>query len=240
MPPLPPKIKFLNDTAKLNPLAAAMTRPRLRRPARRRGLRHRLARRRPLRARAASRAQLVGVRGAGEAFDGLYYVTSVTIDAQARRVHAVLHARPQRPALDRPDGARMSEPTTATQQRYYGKYRGTVVNNVDPMQIGRIQAIVPDVSGVDPDVVGDAVPAGRRASTPASSPCRRSAPGVWVEFEQGDPDYPIWVGGYWGTRGRGAGARAHGAAGGQRRHDPDHAQERDRRQRRARARPAGS
>ena len=29
--------------------------------------------------------------------------------------------------------------------RYYGKYRGTVVNNIDPMQIGRIQAIVPDV-----------------------------------------------------------------------------------------------
>jgi uncharacterized protein involved in type VI secretion and phage assembly len=23
--------------------------------------------------------------------------------------------------------------------------------------------------------------------------------GVWVEFEQGDPDRPIWVGGYWGT-----------------------------------------
>ena len=22
--------------------------------------------------------------------------------------------------------------------------------------------------------------------------------GVWVEFEQGDPDYPIWVGGFWG------------------------------------------
>ncbi len=33
---------------------------------------------------------------------------------------------------------------------YYGKYRGTVLNNVDPMQIGRIQAIVPDVSGVAP------------------------------------------------------------------------------------------
>jgi uncharacterized protein involved in type VI secretion and phage assembly len=22
---------------------------------------------------------------------------------------------------------------------------------------------------------------------------------VWVEFEQGDPDYPIWVGSYWGS-----------------------------------------
>ena len=36
------------------------------------------------------------------------------------------------------------------QTRYYGKYRGTVVNNVDPMQIGRIQAIVPAVSNVVP------------------------------------------------------------------------------------------
>lgn len=30
---------------------------------------------------------------------------------------------------------------------YFGKYRGTVINNIDPLQIGRIQAMVPDVSG---------------------------------------------------------------------------------------------
>ena len=34
--------------------------------------------------------------------------------------------------------------------RYYGKYRGTVVNNVDPEQRGRIQAMVPDVQGLIP------------------------------------------------------------------------------------------
>ena len=28
--------------------------------------------------------------------------------------------------------------------------------------------------------------------------------GVWIEFEQGDPDYPIWVGGFWGALRRGA------------------------------------
>ena len=22
---------------------------------------------------------------------------------------------------------------------------------------------------------------------------------VWIEFEQGDPDYPIWTGGFWGS-----------------------------------------
>jgi hypothetical protein len=77
VPPLPPKITFLNDTANMNPLAAAM-----------RGIGyagqhsdavfgtgsldvsrygHVLQSRR-----------LVGVRGAGEAFDGLHYVTSVS------------------------------------------------------------------------------------------------------------------------------------------------------------------
>ncbi len=34
--------------------------------------------------------------------------------------------------------------------RHYGKYRGTVVNNVDPMQQGRVMAQVPDVLGPTP------------------------------------------------------------------------------------------
>ena len=46
------------------------------------------------------------------------------------------------------------------------------------------------------------------ASRWARTSCRRSAPGVWVEFEQGDPDYPIWTGCYWGIGRRGAGAGA--------------------------------
>jgi hypothetical protein len=77
IPPLPPKITFLNDTANMNPLAAAMH-----------GIgyagKHSDAvfgngsldvsrYGHVLRSR-----QLVGVRGAGEAFDGLHYVTSVT------------------------------------------------------------------------------------------------------------------------------------------------------------------
>ena len=35
-------------------------------------------------------------------------------------------------------------------QRFFGKYRATVVNNVDPMQQGRIQVLVPDVSSIVP------------------------------------------------------------------------------------------
>ena len=35
-------------------------------------------------------------------------------------------------------------------QKYYGKYRGMVLNNVDPMQIGRLLVQVPDVTGLIP------------------------------------------------------------------------------------------
>ena len=46
--------------------------------------------------------------------------------------------------------------------RFYGKYRGTVINNVDPLQIGRIQAMVPDVAGLHAGHLGDALPADGR------------------------------------------------------------------------------
>ena len=34
--------------------------------------------------------------------------------------------------------------------RYYGKYRGTVIENIDPEQIGRVLVEVPDVLGLTP------------------------------------------------------------------------------------------
>ena len=83
-------------------------------------------------------------------------------------------------------------------QKFYGKYRATVLNNIDPMQIGRIQVIVPDVSNVVPTswampcVPVAGIQMGMYTVPPIGS-------GVWVEFEQGDPDYPIWVGCFWGT-----------------------------------------
>jgi type VI secretion system (T6SS) baseplate-like injector VgrG len=88
--------------------------------------------------------------------------------------------------------------TASTQvKRYYGKYRGTVINNVDPMQIGRIQVIVPDVSAVVPTSWAmPCLPASGLNNGVFTVPLMGA--GVWVEFEQGDPDFPIWVGGYWG------------------------------------------
>ena len=80
---------------------------------------------------------------------------------------------------------------------YLGKYRGTVINNVDPMQIGRIQVIVPDVAIVPSTWAMPCVPIAGIQMGMYTTPVIGS--GVWVEFEQGDPDYPIWVGCFWGT-----------------------------------------
>jgi uncharacterized protein involved in type VI secretion and phage assembly len=81
-------------------------------------------------------------------------------------------------------------------QKFYGKYRGTVSNNQDPEQRGRIQAIVPDVSGLVPTSWAEAcVPVAGLASIQigmfALPPIGTK---VWIEFEQGNPDFPIWTG----------------------------------------------
>ncbi|OOG44524.1 baseplate assembly protein [Rhodanobacter sp. C06] len=82
--------------------------------------------------------------------------------------------------------------------KYYGKFRGTVIQNVDPEQIGRIQVMVPDVSGLLPSSWAmPCVPFAGKQSGVYVVP--QVGAGVWVEFEQGDPDYPIWSGGFWGS-----------------------------------------
>ena len=82
--------------------------------------------------------------------------------------------------------------------RYYGKYRGTVVNNVDPMRLGRIQVQVPDVHGLTPATWAmPCVPSSGIQNGMLWLPIIGA--GVWVEFEQGNTDYPIWVGGWWGS-----------------------------------------
>jgi hypothetical protein len=83
-------------------------------------------------------------------------------------------------------------------QKFYGKYRGTVINNIDPEQIGRIMAIVPAVSNVVPTSWAmPCVPFAGKAEGFFAVP--QIGSGVWIEFEGGDPDKPIWVGGFWGA-----------------------------------------
>jgi len=82
-------------------------------------------------------------------------------------------------------------------KRYYGKYRGTVINNIDPEQRGRIMAMVPDVLGLIPSSWAlPCVPIAGKQEGVFVVP--QIGAGVWIEFEQGDPDYPIWTGGFWG------------------------------------------
>jgi uncharacterized protein involved in type VI secretion and phage assembly len=83
-------------------------------------------------------------------------------------------------------------------KQYFGKYRATVLNNVDPLQQGRIQVTVPDVSGVTPSTWAmPCVPLAGIQMGVYVVPLVGS--GVWIEFEQGDPDFPIWTGCFWGS-----------------------------------------
>jgi uncharacterized protein involved in type VI secretion and phage assembly len=79
--------------------------------------------------------------------------------------------------------------------RRFGKYRGTVVDNQDSTSRGRLQVTVDAVLGSTPvwampcvPYAGDSV--GFFAMPPVGS-------GVWIEFEGGDPSFPIWVGCFW-------------------------------------------
>ncbi len=78
---------------------------------------------------------------------------------------------------------------------FWGKFRGTVDNNVDPSGLARLSVIVPEVIGSQKVWAMPCVPyAGKDVGFFALPPKGAS---VWVEFENGDPNYPIWVGCFW-------------------------------------------
>jgi Type VI secretion system/phage-baseplate injector OB domain len=82
-------------------------------------------------------------------------------------------------------------------RRYYGKFRGTVVSNVDPLSQGRLIVSVPDVKQLLPSTWAlPCVPFTGTAMGTYVVPPPIGA-GVWVEFEQGNPEHPIWVGCFW-------------------------------------------
>ncbi|MGW7366515.1 phage baseplate assembly protein V [Streptomyces sp. NPDC054841] len=81
--------------------------------------------------------------------------------------------------------------------RFLGKFRGQVVNNQDPLRIGRVTVKVPDVLGDEPSTWAlPCLPFTGRDSGHYAVPAEGA--GVWVEFEQGDPSYPIWTGCWYG------------------------------------------
>lgn len=79
----------------------------------------------------------------------------------------------------------------------FGKYRGSVVNNVDPQQRGRLQVSVPAIYGSN--TLSWALPsvpfAGANTGFYAMPDIGAR---IWVEFEAGDIDFPIWSGCFWG------------------------------------------
>lgn len=79
--------------------------------------------------------------------------------------------------------------------RYYGKHRGIVVDNLDPLLLGRVFVNVTSVPGVLASPAMPCVPyAGFQVGFVMIPPIGAN---VWVEFEQGDPSHPIWTGCFW-------------------------------------------
>lgn len=84
------------------------------------------------------------------------------------------------------------------ERHYYGKYRGFVVDNEDPEDLGRLKVKVPSVLGAEV-VTGWALPClpyGGDANQGMLFIPEREA-GVWIEFEEGDLEFPVWVGTFW-------------------------------------------
>jgi Type VI secretion system/phage-baseplate injector OB domain len=82
-------------------------------------------------------------------------------------------------------------------KQFFGKYRGKVISSKDPENLGRIQVTVPAVLGEG--IQSWAMPctpyAGKDIGLFTVPPVGSN---IWVEFEGGDTDYPIWSGCFWG------------------------------------------
>jgi len=80
-------------------------------------------------------------------------------------------------------------------KRFFGKYRGTVVDNNDLMRLGRIKVSVDGIIDSGGLWAWPCVPyAGPSVGLYCLPPTGAL---VWVEFEGGDPSYPIWTGCMW-------------------------------------------
>jgi hypothetical protein len=77
----------------------------------------------------------------------------------------------------------------------WGKYRGKVIDTADPMVSGRLLCTVAALPGMLLNWAMPAVPYASIGQGFFALPIEGSD--VWIEFEQGDADKPIWSGGYW-------------------------------------------
>ena len=77
-------------------------------------------------------------------------------------------------------------------KHYWGKFRGIIVDNYDPEMRGRIRADVPCFAGLEQKWALPCLPYTRESYLipPIGT-------NVWIEFENGNLDWPIWTGCYW-------------------------------------------
>jgi uncharacterized protein involved in type VI secretion and phage assembly len=88
------------------------------------------------------------------------------------------------------------------EHRFFGKYTAFVKDNADPENRGRLRLQIPSVLG-NSVISGWALPCapfgGMNGQGFFFVPDKEA--GVWVEFEAGNPDFPIWVGTFWSKPG---------------------------------------
>jgi hypothetical protein len=88
------------------------------------------------------------------------------------------------------------------ERRYFGKYSAFVADNADPEYRGRLRLRIPSVLGTDV-ISGWAMPCAPFGGASGQGfffiPDKDA--GVWVEFEGGLLDFPIWVGTFWSKPG---------------------------------------
>jgi uncharacterized protein involved in type VI secretion and phage assembly len=96
------------------------------------------------------------------------------------------------------DGSTAAAVPMATVDRHYGKHRGLVTDNQDPLDLGRVRAQVPEVLGdVDSGWALPALPYAGENQGSYTVPAVGA--GVWIEFEAGDVSRPIWTGCWWSS-----------------------------------------
>ena len=147
--------------------------------------------------------QLVGVRGAGLAFDGLYYVDSTKHQIKpgeykqsfTLKRNALVSNVPSFPP-PHSDAKRMrtaGEPIHRKISRHRGRQpRPGEDRPPAGASLGRLERADLDLGASGRSFAG---------AQSGFFPSRQMGANVWVEFEQGDSDYPVWSGCFWGSGG---------------------------------------